>query len=71
MHTNDTQEPIELVEERARNKRLKRLLEFVKLQEENKRLEEEIDRITNPYKYPDPYTPWDGTSRIVYCSNTN
>lgn len=60
----------ELSELIAENQRLKKELEKARLRDENRRMQEEINRIDNPYKlWPykpiDPYTP-----TIIYCANT-
>lgn len=61
----------ELSELIAENQRLKKELEKARLRDENRRMQEEINRIDNPYKlWPynspiDPYTP-----TIIYCDNS-
>ena len=53
------------------NARLKRELEEARLRDENRRMQEEIDRLNNPnklwpYSWPvDPYTP-----PVIYCANS-
>ena len=59
----------ELADALAENQRLKNELELAKVRDENRRMQEEINRLNNPnrlWPYADPYT-----SQIIYCSNVN
>lgn len=59
----------ELADALAENQRLKKELELARVRDENRRMQEEINRLNWPDKlrpYADPYTP-----QIIYCANTN
>jgi len=59
----------ELADALAENARLKKELELARIRDENRRMQEEINRLKRPDKlWPyntDPYTP-----NIIYCTNT-
>lgn len=59
----------ELAEALAENQRLKKELELARVRDENRRMQEEINRLNWPNKlwpYADPYAP-----NIIYCSNAD
>ena len=59
----------ELAEALAENQRLKKELELARVRDENRRMQEEINRLNWPNKlwpYADPYTP-----QVIYCSNAD
>lgn len=61
----------ELANALAENQRLKKELELARIRDENRRMQEEINRINNPYKlwpYNHPIDP--DTPTIIYCANT-
>ena len=55
----------ELADALAENARLRKELELAKIRDENRRMQEEINRLNWPNKIPytDPYNP-----NIVYCT---
>ena len=59
----------ELADALAENQRLKKELELARIRDENRRMQQEINRLNWPDKlwpYADPYTP-----QIIYCTNTD
>ena len=63
----------ELANALAENQRLKKELELARIRDENRRMQQEINKLNWPDKlwpytlpYTDPYTP-----NIIYCVNTD
>lgn len=59
----------ELADALAENARLRKELELAKIRDENRRMQEEINRLNwldKLWPYADPYTP-----NIIYCSNAD
>lgn len=51
----------------AENARLRKELELAKIRDENRKIQEEINRINNPYQIW-PYNPNDINTHITYCA---
>ena len=59
----------ELADALAENQRLKKELELARVRDENRRMQEEINRINNPYKLWPHATPNDiNNPQIIYCT---
>lgn len=59
----------ELANALAENARLKKELELARIRDENRKMQEEINRINNPYKLWPYATPNDiNEPQIIYCT---
>jgi len=57
----------ELADALAENARLRKELELARIRDENRKMQEEINRINNPYQLW-PYAPNDINPNIVFCT---
>jgi len=58
----------ELANALAENARLKKELELARIRDENRKMQEEINRINNPYQLW-PYAPVDiNKPQVIYCT---